>query len=112
MKALISLFTFISLLGGCAKEGDTKAENNFDSLYGGKPFKGTAKSVLTGEGFENVNWNGDGTVTLIESSADSVSMVFLADFGNQSEINFKLRGKVDGVNLRFEGNESLGFFAF
>lgn len=68
------------------------------------------KQVLTREGFEDMSWDGDGTITLIESSDDSVSVVFLADFENLGEVNFKMRGKVNGLNFRLEEDESASFF--
>ena len=110
MKKIVLLIGCILFLG-CAKENDENTNfKNFTEEYGGKPFKGSVTQVVTGEGFEDINWNGDGMITLIEASDDSISVVFLADFGNQSEINFKMRGIVDGLNFRFEDDESASFF--
>lgn len=110
MKKIVLLIGCILFLG-CTKENDENINrDNFTEEYGGKPFKGSVAQELTGEGFEDINWKGDGMITLIEASDDSISVVFLADFGNQSEINFKMRGKVDGLNFRFEDDGSASFF--
>lgn len=111
MRTIFSILALLFILGSCSKgkSNDTHSDT-FSSLYGGKPFKGSATALLEREGFPDLIWEGDATVALMESSADSVSMVFLGDFGNKSEINFKLRGKMEGSHFRLEGNNSASFF--
>ncbi|NQD72031.1 hypothetical protein HP439_14995 [Sphingobacterium shayense] len=110
MKKIVLLIGCILFLG-CAKEIDENTNfKNFTGEYGGKPFKGSVTQVLTGKGFEDMSWDGDGTITLIEASDDSVSVIFLANFGKLGELNFKMRGKVDGLNFRIEEDESASFF--
>lgn len=111
MKKIKLICVLFLMLQGCAKDNDTtSSRNNFESLYGGKPFKGSAKVVLEREGFDKLTWNGDGLVALVESSSDSISIVFLADLGKNNEINLKLRGKVDGPNFSFNGPNASTFF--
>lgn len=110
MKTCIIILFLCCLLQSCSKENNSSSPDTFESLYGGKPFKGTAKAVLERDGLDNLTWNGDGLVSLIESSGDSLSIVFLSDFGNKSEINLKLRGKVERNYFTFNGNNTPPFF--
>ncbi|MGH2622479.1 MAG: hypothetical protein ACRDE7_02340 [Sphingobacterium sp.] len=106
MILIVSIFFL-----GCTKENDeNNTRDNFTGKYGGKPLNGSVTQVLTGEGFEDINWNGEGMISLIEASDDSISIVFLADFGSQREVNFKMRGKVDGFNFRSGDDEPASFF--
>lgn len=94
---LFLLFAFVS----CSKsEQENLGAEDFVSFYGGTPFKGNAKGVLSKDGQTIYEWNGDGRVAIIESTADSASIVFMADFGNQGEINFKMRGAYSGLDYR------------
>ena len=110
MKKIVLFIVCIFFLGCTKENNENTTSDNFAGKYGGKPFKGSVNQVLSGEGFDDLNWNGEGMISLIESSDDSISVVFLADFGDQSEINFKMRGKVDGFNFRSENNEPTSFF--
>lgn len=111
MKVLIRILVLSLVLVGCSKDGDEIApKDNFSDLFGGKPFKGTAEGVRINEGDENYTWNGEGTVAVIEASGDSVSIVFMADFGEEGDINLKMRGKVEGSNFLMESEGSASFF--
>lgn len=111
MRPIFSMFALLFILGSCSKEKSNDIHpDTFKSLYGGKPFQGSATALLEREDFDDLIWEGDATVALIEPSDDSVSMVFLGDFGNKSEINFKLRGKTEGSHFRLEGTNSNIFF--
>lgn len=80
-------------LQGCAKDSDGEENHaDFVSNYGGRPFKGSAEGVRSQGGQANYTWQGEGRVALIEPSTDSVSLVIMADFGAEGEINFKVRG--------------------
>lgn len=92
------LVLFICLLG-CSKEDEQPAAD-FVTLYGGAPFKGTVTGVRSVPGSETPQWDGTGRIALIETSPDSVSLVFMADFGDIGEANLKIRGAYE--HDRFE----------
>lgn len=102
---------FLILLSACSKDnGGQDTNQNFNETFGGKPFKGTAKGVLLEDGVESYTWNGEGRVAFIEATADSVSIVFMADFGELGETNFKVRGKYDISSYRMEPTDPNIFF--
>lgn len=99
------------LLSGCTKDDDGQdANQNFNEVFGGKPYKGTAIGIRSQDGVENYTWNGEGRVALIEATADSVSIVFMADFGELGEMNFKVRGKYDHSTYRMDTTDPNIFF--
>lgn len=82
---------------GCSKSEPTANEaQDFVALYGGKPFKGTAKGKRSQDGQVNYQWTGEANIVLMDKTADSVSLVLMADFGEEGAINFKVRGAYDG----------------
>lgn len=84
------LFLFIFLLA-CSKE-DPQPMEDFVTLYGGAPFKGTAVGIRSVSGSETHRWDGTGSIALIETSPDSVSLIFMADIADIGEVNLKVRG--------------------
>lgn len=84
MKNIINLSMVIFLLSSCAKDSEEiKGQEDFVNMYGGKPFVGTAKGIRSQNGVTNYTWKGVGRVVLIEALADSVSVFFMADFGDE-----------------------------
>jgi len=111
MRVFIGLLTLTLLLVGCTKEEDGEiTKEDFASVYGGKPFVGTAKGIQFQDGAEYYTWNGEGRLALIETTADSVSIVFMADFASEGEINFKVRGKFEGGRFHMETEDPQIFF--
>lgn len=111
MKIHFGLFAFLLLILSCSKD-DSKAlgKEDFVSLFGGNSFKGTAKGVRSEDGQNTYNWDGVGRITLMEDTADSVSLVFLADFGKEGEINFKVRGTYKGPNYSWSVQDGSSYF--
>ncbi|TDS11691.1 hypothetical protein [Sphingobacterium paludis] len=100
------------LITSCSKQADEPLDNtNFVSLYGSKPFKGEAKGQRSMNGQVDYNWAGDAHIALIEPTADSVSLVFLADFGDEGEINFKIRGAYRDQNFQAGENDPKSSFS-
>ncbi|WP_156309500.1 hypothetical protein [Sphingobacterium endophyticum] len=98
------------LLLGCAKDDDPPRENeDFNSLYGGIPYKGTVQGLISLKG-NKLNLSGVGTIALFEDSKDSVSIVFLADIDDLGEINIKIRGRFDRESFYMEKENSDIFF--
>lgn len=93
-------FLLLLMLAGCSKDDNSGSggKKNFIDAYGGSPFRGTSKGILVRNDNSSLTWNGKGTVVLTEAEADSVSMIFRADFGNAGSVNFKLRGQQQGMN--------------
>lgn len=111
MKKLFTIIIVSLLFVGCSKDDSTPiADGDFDELYGGKPYKGTARGVRSQPGEADYTWNGEGRIAVIEATNDSVSVVFMADFDDQGEINLKFRGKIHGSDLRLEAAESESYF--
>lgn len=113
MKTIHStlLLAFMLLLTGCAKENnEQEANQNFNEIFGGTPFKGTATGIRSQNGANEYTWKGEGRIALIEATADSVSMVFMADFGDLGEMNFKVRGKYDRTTYRMDTTDPSIFF--
>lgn len=105
------LLAFMLLLTGCAKENnEQEANQNFNETFGGTPFKGTATGIRSQNGADDYTWKGEGRIALIEATADSVSMVFMADFGDLGEMNFKVRGKYDRSTYRMDTTDPSIFF--
>ncbi len=109
-KYITAIVVFFLLLISCSKDKAALSDQDFNSTYGGKQFVGTAKAVLSRNGFPGTTLTGDAHIALIEVKEDSLSMVFMSDFGEDGEINFKIRGKFDKTSYRFERNESTSFF--
>src|SRR5690606_9114913 len=102
----IMLFMVSILLLGCTKEDDQVRESeDFSSLYGGIPYKGTVRGSLLLEGGNKLDLSGAGSIALIEDTRDSVSIVFLSDIEDLGEINIKIRGKYDRKSF-YTGNEN------
>lgn len=98
------------LLLGWGKDDDPARKNeDFNSLYGGIPYKGTAQGGMSLEG-SILGLSGDGTIALIEDAEDSVSIVFLADIDDLGEINIKIRGRFDRESFYMEKENSDIFF--
>ncbi|WP_353126320.1 hypothetical protein [Parapedobacter pyrenivorans] len=111
MKNLFIIFAFGFLLIGCSKDESKVIENdNFETLYGGRPYVGTARSIRSQQNVADYTWNGEGRVAVIESNNDSISVVFMADFDDEGEINLKFRGKMHGSELRLEAEGSDNYF--
>ncbi|MCL7987149.1 hypothetical protein M8998_04250 [Sphingobacterium sp. lm-10] len=111
MKKLFIILTLGLLFAACAKDNTESMEDrNFNKLFGGKPYIGTARGVRSQPGTADYTWNGEGRVAVIEASGDSVSVVFMADFADEGEINLKFRGKIDGSDLRLEAAGSTSYF--
>jgi hypothetical protein len=105
------LLVFFLLLTGCKKDtSEQDANQTFNETFGGKPFKGTATGIRSQNGADDYTWKGEGRVALIEATADSVSMVFMADFGDLGEMNFKVRGKYDQSTYRMDTADPNIFF--
>ncbi|KGE16199.1 hypothetical protein [Sphingobacterium deserti] len=108
----LCIATALLLLTGCSKDGDGPSDNDdFVSLYGSKPFKGEAKGQRLLNGQVNYNWEGEARIALMEPTADSVSLLFLADFGDEGEINFKIRGAYNDGNFRAGESDPNSMFA-
>lgn len=91
---------------GCTKEDDqARDDEDFHSLYGGTPYKGTVHGGIALDGGNELDLSGEGSIALIEDTRDSVSIVFLSDIEELGEINIKIRGKYDR-NSFYTGNEN------
>lgn|GEM_PF-801169 len=115
MKTTIKLSHFLYLIatilvmGGCSKdnsEGDGK--DSFISAYDGTPFRGTSKGMVV-IGNSSRTWNGKSSIALTDIKADSASMVFRADFGDDATINFMLRGREQGMSLISDASATSNF---
>lgn len=103
------LLAFICLTIACSKNDQENIDDNtFANVYGGKPYKGSVVAVRLADGTETHRWDGEGRIVFIEPTADSVSMVMLADLGSVGEINLKLRGAQRGSAF-FADNENIKF---
>ncbi len=96
----------------CQKnDSDDLSNQNFYGLYGGRPYRGAAKAVINAPTVDrDVVLDGDGRIALMDSSGDSVSIVFMADFGQQGEVNLKLRGKINGADFHMGDSDRQNFF--
>ena len=93
----------IAMFMGCDKSEQTQPdENRFGDRYGGAPYLGEARGELYVDGSLSYEWEGEGTVSVIEQTVDSVSLVFQADFGDEGEINLKIRGRDQSGNFLLE----------
>ncbi|WP_433895863.1 hypothetical protein [Sphingobacterium mizutaii] len=109
MKKILLLIVSILFLG-CNKDDDpARGREDFNSLYGGIPYKGTVRGSIALEG-DKLDLSGDGTIALIEETKDSVSVVFLADIDDLGEINIKIRGRIDRESFYMEKENSEIFF--
>ncbi|QNL51669.1 hypothetical protein H8S90_08890 [Olivibacter sp. SDN3] len=101
----------VLLCYGCNKDGNVEPEarEDFISTYGGDPFLGDATGRLTLNDEFLYRWKGDATIALLEAHDDSVSIVFRADFGEEGEMNFKLRGQQQGMDY-LSGEEPDDYF--
>jgi len=105
MKKII-LFMVSILCLGCTKEDNQAQEGeDFNSLYGGIPYKGTVQGSISLDGGNELDLSGEGSIALIEDKQDSVSIVFLSDIEDLGEINIKIRGKFDQKSF-YMGNEN------
>ncbi|GHE23404.1 hypothetical protein [Sphingobacterium griseoflavum] len=106
-------FLWIGLfLVSCAKtDDDTAVSDSFVHNYGGKPFVGSAKGQRTVNGQVDYEWNGEGRVVLMDVTADSVSILFMADFDAEGEINFKVRGAYNATDFLADGDAPTQVFS-
>ncbi|MFD2970237.1 hypothetical protein [Sphingobacterium bambusae] len=113
IKTLSCVFAVLVLLAlGCTKDDSADDQSdNFVERYGGTPFNGNAKGIRLVNGQSNYEWTGDGRIVLMESTVDSVSMLFMADFGDEGEINFKVRGAYQDLNFRAGADDPTQVFA-
>ncbi len=86
----------------CSKDSSESEQDSFIIQYGGKPYKGESTGDFYTNGERRQSWNGSATIALIEVEGDSVSMYIGADFGNDSKLNFKIRGKQEGLDYSRE----------
>ncbi|MBD1431444.1 hypothetical protein H8B06_01290 [Sphingobacterium sp. DN00404] len=106
----IMLFMVSILLLGCTKEDNPARENeDFNSLYGGIPYKGTVQGRISLDEGNALDLSGDGSIALIEATSDSVSIVFLSDIDDLGEINIKIRGEFNSKSFHM-GKESSGIY--
>ncbi len=105
LKIIFGLLLSLSFFGCTKDETENLNDENFVSAYGGKPFKGKAKGIRSEDGQTTYEWNGDGRIAIIETTADSASIVFMADFGKEGEINFKLRGAYSGLSYQLSDQQ-------
>ena len=107
MRAII-LFTFATVLAfvvfmGCSKdEKPHTSQSSFGDQFGGTPYRGDATGKLFINGSLQYTWEGNATVSAIEQTTDSISLVFQANFGDEGEINLKIRGQDDNGNFLLE----------
>jgi len=89
-----TLLMATAMLMGCSKdENEPLGEGRFGDQFGGTPYRGDATGELFIDDELVYVWEGTATVSAIEQTADSVSLVFQADFGDEGEINLKMRGR-------------------
>lgn len=100
---LIWCILLFALLPGCSKDDTAITTKDFTTLYGGRPFKGSAAGIRSQSGRETHRWGGEGRVAVIEVSRDSVSLVFMADFAEVGEVNLKIRGAYQGNGFQATG---------
>lgn len=110
MKKLLWIMMPILWLGCAKDDSEDGTKEDFVAFYGGTPFKGTAEAVRSQNGMDDYRWQGKGSVILMEASPDSVSLVFIADFDEQGEINFKFRGKHEGLSYKLEAEGTANYF--
>src|SRR5690606_16388227 len=87
---------------GCAKE-DAQPTADFVTVFGGTPFNGSVTGIRSVSGSETHRWDGTGSIALIETSPDSVSLVWMADFGDVGEVNLKIRGSYEQSYFQVTG---------
>mgnify|MGYP000872849668 CR=1 FL=1 len=105
------LMVSVVIITSCTKDNNERGGiQNFNETFGGKPFKGTATGVRSQNGADDFTWNGEGQIALIEATADSVSMVFMANFGALGEMNFKVRGKYNHSTYLMDTGDPSIFF--
>lgn len=101
---------FLLFFAGCTKEGDHTGDGeDFNSRYGGIPYKGTVHGHISLDEGGTLDLSGDGSIALIEATGDSVSIVFLSDIDDIGEINIKIRGEFDSQTFHLE-KESSGLY--
>lgn len=99
----LTVTTVIVMLTGCGKsEQALPVGDRFGDQFGGMPYLGDATGELFIDGSLMYTWDGEATVSAIEQTADSVSLVFQADFGDEGEINLKIRGRDQHGNFLLE----------
>lgn len=97
--AVLAIIVFM----GCSKsEKPQPAQSRFGDQFGGTPYLGDATGELFIDGSLRYTWEGNATVSAIEQTADSVSLVFQANFGDAGEINLKIRGRDHNGNFLLE----------
>ena len=93
---------------GCSKnEKSPPAPSGFGDQYDGTPYRGDATGKLFTDGSLQYTWEGNATVSAIEQTADSISLVFQADFGDEGEINLKIRGQDRDGNFLLENPDEV-----
>ena len=93
----------IAVITGCSKNEDPQpTQSSFGDQFGGTPYLGDVTGKLFIDGSLQYTWEGNATVSAIEQTADSISLVFQADFGDEGVINLKIRGQDDNGNFLLE----------
>ena len=105
LSTLAVVFTILVFMGCSKDEKSQPTQNRFGDQFGGTPYLGDATGKLFVDGSLQYTWEGTATVSAIEQTADSISVVFQANFGDEGEINLKIRGQDHDGNLLFESGE-------
>ncbi len=92
------------LLLGCSKDNMPDQGGDFATRHGGNPFKGSVVGIRSASGAETHRWDGAGRVAFIEQTADSVSLVLMADFDAVGEVNLKIRGAYGNDSFQATGS--------
>src|SRR5690606_29765890 len=93
LTALATVFTLATFISCHKNEKPDPAQRRFGDQFGGTPYRGDATGKLFIDGSLQHTWEGNATVSAIEQTADSLSIVFQADFGDEGAINLKIRGQ-------------------
>lgn len=114
MRNVTSILAMICLISGllaCSEDTNPAVVGDFYEVYGGKPFKGESRAVIElEEGGQQQVFDGDGRIALIDQVADSVSLIFMADFDSAGEVNLQVRGRYDEKNYVMETEDPDVFF--
>ncbi len=103
-----TLLMAIALLAGCGKdESEQLVGGRFGEQFGGTPYRGDATGELMIDGELAYVWEGTATISAIEQTADSVSLVFQANFGDEGEVNLKMRSRDHYGNFLLENPDAV-----
>ncbi len=105
MRQLVIYIFMLFIIMGCSRKDENQpGDNNFADLYGGNPYKGSVTGIRSEGGNQTHRWEGDGRIVLIEPTADSVSLVVMADFRDIGEVNLKFRGAYNHNSFHAESD--------